>query len=154
MSKKSNVEICIGENCIGADDLVFIDKEGICSGGFCVNSIMMKSNISPIKTININHRNEFEMEKVSDLFNDLAVPNWSYSNWNPNKPGNKEEVYEDEGDSDIDDIEDDLYNKLLELVKHDTTKTKMKKIKRTKRKRETLGGGKKTKKNTGGWSLF
>ena len=57
---------------IGADELVFNnDKEGgIHSGGFSVNSIMMKSGMSPIMTVNRSEVLTGGSDKVSDLFND------------------------------------------------------------------------------------
>ena len=115
---------------IGPDDLVInVEDQGICSGGFCIKSIMMKSNISPIRTMNSNNRDPESFEKVSDMFDDLAVPNWSYSS-NVTERANE---YDDEDDEDIDEIDDDLYEKLLDLVKH-VEKEKKKKL--TRRKRE------------------
>ena len=64
---------------INENELVYnVDKEGnIFSGGFGVNNILMKMGGSPI--ITLNSRQTGGGEKVSDLFNDLAVPNWAYS---------------------------------------------------------------------------
>ena len=39
---------------ISSDDLVFNNKDGIYSGGFNVQSIMLKGGISPILTLNKN----------------------------------------------------------------------------------------------------
>ena len=69
-------------NYITEDDMVFIndDEKEIYSGGFKVDSVMMKLGISPIITVNKNNTNEKEMHggesKVSDLFSQLIVPNW------------------------------------------------------------------------------
>jgi hypothetical protein len=117
---------------IGPDDLVInLEDERICSGGFCVKSIMLKTQISPIRTINSNNRDTESFEKVSDMFNELAVPNWSYSS----NVTERAHEYDDEDDEDIDEIDDDLYEKLLDLVKH-SEKEKKKKL--TRRKREKL----------------
>ena len=63
---------------IGAGELVFnTDKEaGIYSGGFSVNSAMMKAGLSPILTVN-KPLQSGGSSKVSDLFNDLVIPNWA-----------------------------------------------------------------------------
>jgi len=102
---------------IGADELVFNnDIEGsIHSGGFSVNSIMMKSGLSPIMTIN-NNQIGGKHEKVSDLFNDLVVPSWTLSYNNRILGTNyKENAYDSDNEDTV--IEDDLHDKLLDLVK-------------------------------------
>lgn len=121
-------------------DLIFYkDKEGgVYSGGFSVNSIMMREGLSPIITVN---QEKEETENVSNFFNDLVIPNWalaytmndvigndySYSKKNINEYENEE------SDDDDNIITDDLYNKLLELVMVDEKLLK--------------GGKKKTKRN-------
>ena len=69
-----------GINYIGGDELVFNnDTElGIHSGGFSVNSIMLKACMSPIMTVNSDQLGGTN-EKVSDLFNNLVIPNWTLS---------------------------------------------------------------------------
>lgn len=113
---------------IGPDELVFnndVDNE-IHSGGFNVKSIMMKSKMSPIMTLNSPDTIIGGGDKVSDLFNDLVVPNWVLSYNNRIFGGGKYKEMEHENDTDSDDevIEDDLHEKLLDLVKqHNTTTT-------------------------------
>jgi hypothetical protein len=104
---------------IGADELVFNnDKErGIHSGGFSVNSIMMKAGMSPIMTVNRSEVLTGGSDKVSDLFNDLVVPNWALSYNNRIGGGKYKEVEHDDSDSEDSVIDDDLHDKLLELVK-------------------------------------
>jgi hypothetical protein len=121
---------------VGADDLVFNNDtvSGIAAGGFSVNSIMMKAGMSPIMTIN-NNNAQFggDSNKVSDLFNNLVVPNWALSYNNRIIGGGKsKEKVRDELESDEDDtIDDDLHDKLLELVKeHNTMVNKKNKITR------------------------
>ena len=103
---------------ISANELVFNNdiEGGIHSGGFSVNSIMMKSGMSPIMTMNTGQFGG-KNEKVSDLFNDLVIPSWTLS-YNNRLIGGKYKEVEHNSDSEDDDvIEDDLHDKLLELVK-------------------------------------
>jgi hypothetical protein len=91
---------------------------------------MLKNGLSPIMTMNnMNNMNGTQIggDKVSDLFNNLVIPNWSlsynYKNgvvyeggsnsvYNKNKDDNK-----DDDDDDDEIIEEDLHEKLLNLVK-------------------------------------
>jgi hypothetical protein len=119
---------------IGSKELVFNvnEDEKIYSGGFNVNSIMMKAGMSPIMTLNTDQVGGGS-NKVSDLFKNLVVPSWtlSYSN----KIGGGYKDYGKDHDSDTDsDVGDDLHDKLLNLVKESDNKLASKK------------GGKKTKK--------
>jgi hypothetical protein len=146
---------------IGANELVFnVDKgAGIFSGGFNINSVMMKAGMSPIMTINGQMGGNLmggnlmggDTNKVSDLFNNLAIPAWaiSYNNSSNNNDmiGGRNKIKDDDSDSDCDsDIDDDLHDKLLDLVKdHDR---KLKEIKKRKTRKQGLNAPKKsTKKN-------
>ena len=135
---------------IGADELVFnndIDK-GIHSGGFSVKSIMMKSKMSPIMTLNTPDSMIGGGNKVSDLFNDLVVPNWVLSYNNRIVGGKYNEVEHDDSDSEDEIIEDDLHEKLLELVKEHNTMAKQSKKKITRRIKKSItkkGGTKRRK---------
>jgi hypothetical protein len=128
---------------IGANELIFNNDtvNGIHTGGFSVNSIMMKNGISPIMTINKEQTGGSNL--VSDIFNNLVVPNWTLSY--DNIIGGK---YNDVNiDSDEDEvIDDDLHDKLLELVKEHETKIKEKKKRATRKQLKTKKGGN-TKKN-------
>ena len=105
---------------IGSDELVFNNNNGIYSGGYSVNSIMMKGGMSPI--ITINQLGGGESNNVSDLFKDLVVPSWTI-NYNMKggeyKEYDKNEKYNNDSDSDID---DDLHDKLIGLVKEHENK--------------------------------
>ena len=81
---------------IGPNELVFnLDKNSnIYSGGFNVNSIMMKAGISPITTLNTS-QNGGGTNKVSDLFKNLVVPSYALSYSNKTGGG-----YKDDTDSD------------------------------------------------------
>jgi len=148
---------------IGANELVFnVDKgAGIFSGGFNINSVMMKAGMSPIMTINGQMGGNLmggnlmggDTNKVSDLFNNLAIPAWaiSYNNNsstnNNDMIGGRNKIKDDDSDSDSDsDIDDDLHDKLLDLVKdHDR---KLKETKKRKTRKQGLNAPKKsTKKN-------
>jgi len=122
---------------IGANELIFnIDKDGgIYSGGFSVNSIMMKAGMSPIMTINTGQYGG--SNNVSDLFNDLVIPNWAIT-YNNMCGGS----YKDnDSDDDIDDIDDDLHDKLLELVKEHDNKLKKENKRKTRKQIKNKNGG-------------
>ena len=116
-----------------ANDLIFNsdDNLGIYTGGFSVNSIMMKSGISPIMTIN---NGQHGGSKVSDLFNaDLVVPNWAYT-YGGDIGGRSHNMID--SDDDVDEIDDDLHNKLVDLIKvhENELKNKHKKTRNNKNK--------------------
>ncbi len=124
---------------IGTNELVFnTDKEaGIYSGGFSVNSIMMKSGLSPILTVN-KPLQSGGSTKVSDLFNDLVIPNWALSY---SMRGGEYKDESSDSDSEYgDDIDDDLHDKLLGLVREYDIKSGGSKKKKTRKQRT----GKKT----------
>lgn len=119
---------------IGANELVFnTDKEtGVYSGGFSVNSVMMKSGLSPILTVN-KPLQSGGSSKVSDLFNDLVIPNWALSY---SMRGGEYKDESSDSDSEYgDDIDDDLHDKLLGLVREYDVKTAGEKKKKTRRRR-------------------
>ena len=100
---------------IDGHELIFYDndEEDIHSGGFSVNSIMMKAGMSPIMTLNSQYGGG---DKVSDLFDNLVIPNWALSYGNKMGGGTYEDN-NDEYDSD-EDIDEDLHDKLIDLVRH------------------------------------
>jgi len=73
---------------IGADELLFENNKelGIYSGGFSVKSIMMKSGMSPIMTLNTEQIGG--TNNVSDLFNNIVIPNWTLTYNDRIKGGN------------------------------------------------------------------
>jgi len=124
---------------LGANDLIFNnDEDGeIHTGGFSVKSIMMKNGISPIKTLNSNQLGG--TSQVSDLFSaDLVVPNWAYSH--DLMSGGKKKYNYESSDEEDEAIDDDLHNKLLELVKVSENDLK-KKFKKTKKNMKNKKGG-------------
>jgi hypothetical protein len=116
---------------LDANELIFNNdtKNGIHTGGFSVNSIMMKAGMSPIMTLNTQYGGG---DKVSDLFNNLVIPNWSLSYNYKNGPvyeGGSNDSYninkKKTNDGDEDEImEETLHDKLLNLVKVDKTEMK------------------------------
>lgn len=131
---------------IDATDLVFNDgKNGIHSNGFSVNSLLMKSGVSPIITFNTDMQHGGN--KVSDIFNDLVVPNWTL--YHPSKMigGGHHHKSKTDSNSDIDDnsdsdsnsdddtIDDNLHDKLLDMVKHQES-VKQNNKKHTKKERK------------------
>ena len=146
-------------NYIGPDELLFNtnNKDGVYSGGFNVKSIMMKAGMSPIMTVN-NEMVGGDSNKVSDLFDSLVIPSWalSYNIIGQDRigqdkiggdriGGNKNKRKDDSEDENNEDIEDDLHDKLLDLVReHDSKITKMnerKAAKRTRKNRKTSKTG-------------
>jgi hypothetical protein len=134
---------------LDANELIFNNdiKNGIHTGGFSVNSIMMKEGISPIMTINNNNIQTGGTQQVSDLFNNLVVPNWALSYHNKMFGGEYIDIFENDDEDNI--INDDLHDKLIDLVrkqdeqqdKHD----KQNKKKNTKKMQNKKGGTKKKK---------
>lgn len=130
---------------IGPNELIFNNDsmQGIHSGGFSVKSIMMKKGISPIMTLNTNAAQKGGGDMVSDLFNDLAVPNWAitYNMFGGHSQYNEKDDYSDSDEDNF--IDDDLHNKLLDLVKQEEKLLKQPKNKITKRNLKKKGGTKK-----------
>ena len=136
---------------IGPEELIYTNniQEGIHSGGFSVKSIMMKGGMSPIMTLNTNqNKQQGGSPQVSDLFNDLVVPSWvlSYNQYGGETSKNRKN---DSDDSDDDIIDDDLHNKLLDLVRHHDTQNKKNKITKNKNKVSNSKKGGNTKKRRG-----
>ena len=127
----------------GANDLIFNndDNLGIYTGGFSINSIMLKSGISPIMTI--NREQHGGSNNVSDLFSaDLVVPNWVYTD----TTGGAAHKQAFDSDDDDDEIDDDLHDKLLNLVKVHESEIQKKHKKTKKNIHSKKGGTKKYKK--------
>ena len=116
---------------IGPEELIYTNnlQEGIHSGGFSVKSIMMKGGMSPIMTLNTGDgKQQGGAPQVSDLFNDLVVPSWvlSYNQYGGEIDKNRKNEGDSESDDDI--VDDDLHDKLLDLVRHHDTQNKKNKF--------------------------
>jgi len=134
MNNKNESSIDQNMGYIGGDELVFNNENGIQSGGFSVSSILMKAGISPVMTTTIDPNTIGQKgggeNKVSDLFQHLAVPNWT--TMYTMKGGE----YKEDVNKKDDYIEDDLHDKLLELVKEHENKVKKRFLKTRKRSNE------------------
>lgn len=116
---------------MGVNDLV-INQE-FSGGGFSVDSILLKSNISPIQTVMVNNEQHGggHPSKVSELFGNLVVPNWALNyNFTPNNLTSK---YDTMLDEDSTDIKEDLHNKLYRFIDYYENEKKEKNNRKTKR---------------------
>ena len=146
---------------IGNNEFVYYkDSEGdIYSGGFQVNSLLMKQGFSPIMTLSQTSQtggtSETGCANVSDLFDNLVVPNWAIafpfkqSGGNShNKKENEDEVTDDDDDEIID---EDIHSKLLSMLTVDPSEMTKKTNKGTRklffRRTKNEKNAKKTKKN-------
>ncbi len=129
------------------DDLIFYkDNDRIMSGGYTIDSILLKNNLSPMTTFNTNQSGG---DKVSSGFENLAIPaGLLYLH--------KTKINDDKEESDIlSDIinkypehvtlDDDLHEKLFKLV--DMSKPKKQKTRKNKDKNKVSKGKKKSRKN-------
>lgn len=106
---------------ISSNDLLFEKNvNGVLAGGIKVNSILMSQGINPVSTLNTNDNN-YNLENInkpSDLFDNLVVPNWVFykeSNMNNIDGGSK--IYNKniiEEDDEL--IDEDIHNRLLKLL--------------------------------------
>jgi hypothetical protein len=126
-------------NHLDAHDLVFVNdlENGIHSGGFSINSMLMREGFSPIKTLNTTFKGG--SKQVSDLFDNIVVPNWALSYDYPFKGGNAKPTYDDDDDDEDDVLDESIHEKLVNMVQHHSKKS-------TAKKRKKLSN-KKTKKN-------
>lgn len=134
------------EGYIGGNELIFNTdyKTNIHSGGFNVNSIMMRAGMSPIITMNDQSGggSDGNLKNVSDLFNSLVIPCW-LTNYN-----SINEKYEDDDDEEDEVIDDKLHTELIELAKKSNLKKKSthkNKIKTNKTKTSKTSKTSKTK---------
>ena len=119
------------------DDFIMIERNGeILSGGFHVNSILLKHNRSPMYTLN---KNLHGGQNVSDLFKDLAIPSGLYFQPKFGGGGNKEKESADKTIHEENELHDDIYDKLVKIASVSNIVQKKKKTRRA---------GKITHKNT------
>jgi hypothetical protein len=131
-------------NIDGSDLVFYSDSDNqIYSGGFSVNSIMMKTGFSPFTTLNKINTQTGGNSNVSDLFKDLVVPSWLVSQGNIFS-GGKHTKNDDEDSEDDEIISDELYDKLVDLVSVSDSEIKNRK-KHTKRFKNKVTKNKVTK---------
>jgi hypothetical protein len=107
------------------DDLVFYQENNkIMSGGYLINSIMLKEGIYPMTTINEKYGGaKPNTDKVSSLFENLAVPaGLFYIN-----PKQYDECLYESNDHVV--LSDDIHDKLFGLIEIQKKKRKTKKQK-------------------------
>ena len=94
------------------DELIYVNdkKNGINSCGYNVNSLLFNSGVSPI--ITINKKEKEKNTNISSLFNHLVVPNWALHY----KPINAKMDSKIDDNSNFEIIDDNLYDKLMDLA--------------------------------------
>lgn len=110
------------------DFIFYSDKEGgIHSGGFSVDSLMLKGGFSPIMTLNSsgNQLGGSGINQMSSLFDGLAVPYWAtmYGGASFRDEDNEENTSynfdEEELDNENEIMPNDIHEELLKLVSID-----------------------------------
>ena len=136
------------ENIVTPRDLVtYKNQQGgdVFGGGFNVNSVLLNLGIPPMMTL--NKANGIETEKVSDIFSNLAIPNWAiayktlkgeYTNQYGGSIASHYKNYDDDDDH----VNNDLYNALLKYASVDEDE-----IKKGGKKKSRKLINKKSKKN-------
>ena len=144
---------------ITSEDLIFYkDGDKVYSGGFSVNSILLKKGGSPFITLDNQHGGDYNeifsddnlknSNNVSDLFKNFVVPSGLL--YLPNKENvsyEKEEYIhennaDDTSEDDDDYITDDIHERLIQLASKDN-----KKLSNGGSKKLRKSGKKNTKKN-------
>jgi hypothetical protein len=101
------------------DDLVFYKNSAgnIMSGGYNVESHMLQNGISPMQTFNLS-QNGGKDDKVSSVFENLAIPAGLYYITQPNSKNNK---YKDQKTYNKEHVplSDDIFDKLFEMIEYD-----------------------------------
>lgn len=115
------------------NDLIFYKQDGqIISGGYSLNSALLKNGISPMQTMNTLEQTKTggtnKVQKVSDMFTNFAVPAGLYL-MNPTNNTNTIDKPKGHYDTHHTMLSDDIYDKLFKLVQPDEgvkkyTKTK------------------------------
>ncbi len=114
------------------NDLIFYKQDGqIISGGYSLNSALLKNGISPMQTMNTLEQTKTggtnKVQKVSDMFTNFAVPAGLYlinpTNPTIDKPKGHYETHHTM-------LSDDIYDKLFKLVQPDETVKKYTKTKK------------------------
>jgi len=125
------------------NDLIFYkdDNGAIMSGGYNVESHMLQQGISPMQTLNMDQTAGGKSNKVSNSFENLAVPAGLYFITQKNNKKKEQTNYNKDHEA----LSDDIFDKLYDMIKYDDKK------KRKTRKQDlkivtTSGKHKKTKK--------
>ena len=115
------------------NDLIFYKQDGqIISGGYSLNSALLKNGISPMQTMNTLEQTKTggtnKVQKVSEMFTNFAVPAGLYlmNPINPTNPDKPKGHYDTHHTM----LSDDIYDKLFKLVQPDETTKKYTKTKK------------------------
>jgi hypothetical protein len=124
---------------LSADDLVFYEEGGnIMSGGYLIDSILMKQGISPMTTLNQRGGLNNNGEHVSNIFENLAVPAGLLYTYKKGGSINKYQPKKSYTNGDIalsDAIHDDLFKQIeIDLYKKNTNKNTKKKYNKNLKK--------------------
>lgn len=139
-----NSEINNNSKIVEDDDFIFYKENGkIMSGGFNVESILLKKNLSPISTYNYNN---IQTSNVSDLFKNLTIPSGLYFFEQKSIPCDGYKYDDNSDDNNEEVIENSLYDKLLSLYTVDNI-NKFKENKKSSRKKRGTTNKNKSKKN-------
>ena len=96
-------------------DMIFNNNNGnITAGGFNIKSLMMQLGISPITTVQ-SQSGGGSTNQVSDIFDGIIIPNWTYSH-NELFKHNKCVMKENTDPDNCKVIDDDIYNQMMEAV--------------------------------------
>ena len=116
------------------NDLIFYKQDGqIISGGYSLNSALLKNGISPMQTMNTLEQTKTggtnKVQKVSDMFTNFAVPAGLYLMNTTNTTNPTIDKPKGHYDTHHTMLSDDIYDKLFKLVQPDenmkkNTKTK------------------------------
>lgn len=110
---------------LSPEDLVYYEKDGkIMSGGYAIESLLMKGKIAPMSTANTHTQ---KGGSVSSIFKNMAVPAGLLLLQQEVK--NKQYDYKNN-----EHVEDDLHDKLLDLISPEEKKTFSIKTRRNKPK--------------------
>jgi hypothetical protein len=115
-----------------ADDFVLYKENGnIMSGGYSINSIFLKNEVSPMQTVNFrkkgletnsleskdsNKEDSKEKNSISSLFEDLVIPAGLYFNNTKLFPENKI-PFEEYKEHTM--LPDDIFDKLFKMVEYE-----------------------------------
>ena len=122
-------------------DLIFYKKDGqIMSGGYSIDSILLKEGISPMTTLNTNTQQGGST--VSSLFENLAIPAGLFFT---NQHGAFKKTQFDADDiKEHSTLSEDIHDKLFAMVEMQTQNKK--KYTKKRKEKELLQKKKKTKK--------
>jgi hypothetical protein len=123
------------------EDLIFYkdpDSGNIMSGGYSIQSILLKDNMSPMTTLNLQHGqygqyggvNGDVNDKVSNIFDNLAVPAGLF--YTPQKGSGINNNNNNNEYSNASTLDDDIHDQLFKLIQ--VNKSNKKSTKKNKNK--------------------